>query len=82
MLILMPGNASIPENCKICASKANTFNASNAPQIAMGTVSNMIKASRKLSNCADNTKKITISASAKVISIAEPSCLNCRDSPA
>ena len=50
--------------------------------MAIGTVSSMINASRKLSNCADSTRKITISASASVINIAAPSCLNCRDSPA
>ncbi len=55
---------------------------SNAPQIAIGTVSNMMIASRKLSNCADSTRKITMIARASVSSIAWPSCLNWRDSPA
>ena len=82
MLMLMPGKASIPANCSMPDTIASTFKASKAPQIAIGTVSSMISASRKLSNWADSTRKITTSANARVSSIAEPSVLNWRDSPA
>ena len=80
--MLIPGKASIWNICNMPATSDSTLSASSAPQIAIGTVSSMISASRKLSNCADSTRKITTSASASVSSIPEPSCLNWRDSPA
>jgi hypothetical protein len=52
----------------------------NAPTIAMGTLIMMTSGSRKLSNYAANTKKMMISANAKVMASWLPSCTYWRES--
>src|SRR5437588_8202733 len=52
----------------------------SAPQIDIGTETRMTKGSRRLSNCAASTRKITMMAKTKVTTSWLPSWTYCRDS--
>ena len=49
--------------------------------VDVGKAIRMMNGSRKLSNCAASTRKMTISAKRKVTASVLPSCCNCRLSP-
>ncbi|MDT4868401.1 hypothetical protein FQZ97_1033630 [compost metagenome] len=54
----------------------------SAPQIDSGTVTRITSGSRKLSNCAASTRKISARARPKVAYRALPSWMNWRAAPA